>query len=78
MTEAADQVAVGARRAPLGLGTRIGLRAKHTVRLGREVVRHSADHRMWWLIPVFVLMILVAAMVSTTTTALPVAVYTLF
>lgn len=70
------------RRTPavrkLGLGTRIAMRARHTVRLGREVMDHGAAERLWWLLPIFVVLILMAAAITTTTTALPVAVYTLF
>ena len=64
--------------APLSLPVRVGLRAKHTVRLTREVLRHGADHGMWWLIPMFIVMLILVASVATATSAVPVAVYTLF
>jgi len=58
--------------------TRAGLRLKHTGLLGREVARFAGDHRLWWLLPLVVVIMLFAVAVSATTTALPVAVYTLF
>lgn len=63
---------------PLGFGTRVQLRVRHAGRLGREVVRYGAQQRLWWLIPVVTIMALFAAAITTTTTALPVAVYALF
>jgi hypothetical protein len=54
------------------------LRAKHTVRLGREVGHVASSQGTWWLVPVVVLLLVVAAVVTTTSTAIPVAVYTLF
>ncbi len=65
-----------ARVLPIGLRAR--LRLKHAARLGREVVRFSAEQRLWWLVPVVVLVLVMAMAVTTTTTVLPVAVYTLF
>ena len=62
----------------LSLGARSGLRLKHGARLSRDVVRFSAQQRLWWLVPVIVLVMIVAMAVTTTTTVLPVAVYTLF
>lgn len=62
----------------LPFGVRVRLRLKHAGRLGREVVRFSAEQRLWWLVPVVVLVLVMAMAVSTTTTVLPVAVYTLF
>ena len=64
--------------ARLGFFLRCRLRARHTVRLGREVRRHGVEQRLWWLLPLFVVIVLLAAAITTTTTALPVAVYTLF
>lgn len=65
-------------RTKLSVPARVGMRARHTVVLGREVLHHGIAERMWWLLPIFVVLILVAAAITTTTTALPVAVYTLF
>lgn len=64
--------------ARLPLATRSALRVKHAGRLGGEVMRFSAEQRLWWLVPVVVLVMVMAMAVTTTTTVLPVAVYTLF
>lgn len=61
----------------LGLATRVGMRLRHTVLLGRQVGRYGAEQGLWWLVPVVIVVILFAVAVTTTTTALPVAVYTL-
>jgi hypothetical protein len=80
MTERGSVSAVADRPEPvrLGLGTRAALRAKHTLRLGREVSRYGAEQRLWWLLPAVVVLLLLAVAVTTTTSALPVAVYALF
>ena len=62
----------------LGFGLRCRLRITHARRLVHDIRVHGADQRLWWLLPVIVLLILVALAVTTATTALPVAVYTLF
>ncbi len=62
----------------LGLGTRIPLRLKHALRLGREVSRFGAEQRLWWLVPFVTIVMLIALAVTTTTSTLPVAVYALF
>lgn len=66
------------RRASLGLGTRVVMRARHSVRLARDVSRFASAHGLWWLVPVVVVVGLFGLAVTTTTTVLPVAVYTLF
>jgi hypothetical protein len=62
----------------LTLSERSGMRLRHAVRLGRDVVRFSAQQRLWWLVPMISVIMLLALAVTTTTTAVPVAVYTLF
>jgi hypothetical protein len=56
----------------------VRLRLKHLLRLSRDVVRYSAVNRVWWFIPMMVLLGLIALAVTTTQAAVPVAVYTLF
>jgi hypothetical protein len=51
---------------------------KHAARLGRDVRRHGAEQQLWWLFPAIVVLALFAIAITTTTAALPVAVYTLF
>ncbi len=62
----------------LRLGTRALMRTRHGFRLAREVSRYGVEQRLWWLVPVVTLIVVFAIAVTTTTTALPVAVYTLF
>jgi len=62
----------------LPLGTRTGLRLKHGFRLAREVSRFGAEQRLWWFVPLVTIVLLFALAVTATTSALPVAVYTLF
>lgn len=64
--------------APLPLGARARLRVRHGWRLGREVVRYGADQRLWWLVPVVAVVGVVALVLSTASSTVPVAVYTLF
>lgn len=63
---------------PLSWPERARLRAKHAARLGRDVRRHGAEQQLWWLFPAIVVFVLFALAVTATTSALPVAVYTLF
>lgn len=51
---------------------------RHFFRLVREIVQFSLLNRMWWFIPMMVLIGLVGFAVSATQTVVPVAVYTLF
>lgn len=64
--------------ARLALSTRMAMRARHGFRLAREVSRYGAEQRLWWLVPVVTIILVFALAVTTTTTALPVAVYALF
>ena len=66
------------RRRVLRLPTRIALRARHAVRLLRDLVVYSGEQRIWWLVPVVVLLLVLALTVTATHTVVPVAVYTLF
>lgn len=58
--------------------TRIRLRLRHTLRLSREVLQFAALNRVWWFVPLMVLLGLVALAVTATQAVVPVAVYTLF
>lgn len=51
---------------------------KHLLRLARDVGRFGVVNRVWWFIPMMVLLGLIALMVTTTQAVVPVAVYTLF
>lgn len=63
---------------PLSFGSRALLRARHGVRLARDVDRYARSSGMWWLVPVMTIVTLAALAVSATSAALPAAVYTLF
>ena len=54
------------------------LRLKHLFRLSRDVARFALVNRVWWFVPMMVLLGLIALAVSTTQAVVPVAVYTLF
>lgn len=54
------------------------MRARHAVRLGRDVSRYGTQQQLWWLLPVVVILVLLAVAITTTTVAVPVAVYALF
>jgi hypothetical protein len=54
------------------------LRAKHLLRLGREIGSYAIVNRSWWMVPFMALLALVALAVVTTQAAVPYAVYTLF
>ena len=56
----------------------VRLRLKHLRRLSRDVLRYSVTNRIWWFVPMMVLLGLIALAVTTTQAAVPVAVYTLF
>lgn len=73
-------MSVGAPPRPtnLAIGTRIAMRSKHLFRLGREVARFGAEQQLWWFVPLVTVILLLALAVTATTSALPVAVYTLF
>ena len=54
------------------------LRLKHTVRLGREIMGYSRANRIWWFVPLMLVLGLVGLVMSATSATVPVAVYTLF
>ena len=62
----------------LSLGERAALRLRHTALLGRAVVHHASSERLWWFVPLVVLVVLLALAATATSSAVPVAVYTLF
>ncbi len=64
--------------ARLPLATRAGMRLRHGVRLFRELSAYAVEQRLWWLVPMVLVLLLVALLVTTTHTVVPVAVYTLF
>jgi len=50
----------------------------HLVRLLREVARFSVVNRIWWPVPLVVLVLLAGAVMVATQVAAPFTVYTLF
>jgi len=62
----------------LPVRTRLGMRGRRGVELARDVHHHGSKHRIWWLAPIIIAMLAIALAVTTTSAALPVAVYTLF
>lgn len=54
------------------------LRLRHAYRLGRDVVGLASVNGAWWVIPIFVVIVLLAVAVTAANAALPYAVYTLF
>ncbi len=56
----------------------MGLRLKHLWLLARDIGRFSLINRVWWFIPMMVLLGLIMLAVTTTQAVVPVAVYTLF
>jgi len=63
---------------PFRYHERVRLRLKHLWRLTRDVVRYSMVNRVWWFVPMMLVLGLIALAVTTTQAAVPVAVYTLF
>lgn len=53
-------------------------RARHTVRLGSEFVAYAVVNRVWWVIPLMVLLGLAALLVVIGQAAAPVSIYPLF
>jgi hypothetical protein len=64
--------------ARLPVTTRLRMRLRRGRELASDVHHHGSRRRMWWLAPVIAAMLVIALAVSTTSAALPVAVYTLF
>lgn len=56
----------------------MALRLKHLLRLSRDVGRFALINRVWWFIPMMVLLALIMIAVTSTQAVVPVAVYTLF
>ena len=54
------------------------LRIRHSFRLGKDIVSYAVVNRVWWIVPLMVLLVLVALAVTATHTVLPYTVYTLF
>lgn len=54
------------------------LRLRHLALLTRDLVGFASAGRAWWIVPVALVAVLLAAVVSAANTALPYAVYTLF
>ncbi len=53
-------------------------RARYTVRLGSEFVAYAVVNRVWWVIPLMVLLALAALLVVVGQAAAPVSIYPLF
>lgn len=54
------------------------LRLRHLWRMSRDVTSFTFSDRMWWLLPVVVVLVVLAFAVTAANSALPYAVYTLF
>ena len=54
------------------------LRLKHFGRLTVDVTRFAFLNRVWWFLPMMVVLTLVMLAVTTTQAVVPIAVYTLF
>ncbi len=54
------------------------LRLRHGLRLGRDFVGYAVVNRVWWILPLMVLLVLIALAVTATHTVVPYTVYTLF
>ena len=53
-------------------------RARHTVRLGNEFVAYALVNRVWWVVPLMILLALAALLVVVGQAAAPVSIYPLF
>lgn len=60
------------------IGARVGRRARYLARLLGDLWWMARVNRLWWLLPVVVLIVVVVAVGSATQTVLPYTVYTLF
>lgn len=54
------------------------LRLRHLFRMTRDVTAYAIGDRVWWLLPVILVLGLAGLAVSAANTALPYAVYTFF
>ncbi|HYF45770.1 MAG TPA: DUF5989 family protein [Acidimicrobiales bacterium] len=54
------------------------LRLRHTFRLAREFGAYAVVNRVWWILPLAVLLGIVAVAVTVTQAAAPYTLYTLF
>lgn len=75
MTDPADATEL---HAPTTLGTRSVMRLRHGGRLLREVGSFTVLNRVWWFLPLVILVLLLTIAATATQHALPYAVYTLF
>lgn len=66
------------RHRPTTLGDRSLMRLRHGGRLLREVGSFTVLNRVWWFLPLVLLVLLLAIAATATQHALPYAVYTLF
>jgi len=74
----ATPVDLSSRPAHVGFPTRFGLRIRHGARIGRDLGVYAVEQRLWWLLPLVLVLMLVALAVTTAHAVVPVAVYTLF
>ena len=54
------------------------LRARHGVKLLREIWHYSATNRAWWLLPAVAALLAVAAIATASQAVVPYTIYTLF
>lgn len=54
------------------------MRIRHAFRLGCDVVSYAVVNRVWWVLPLMVVLALVALAVTATHAIVPYTVYTLF
>jgi hypothetical protein len=54
------------------------LRLRHAFRLGGELVAYAVVNRVWWILPLAMLLGVVAVAVTVTQAAAPYTLYTLF
>ena len=54
------------------------LRLRHSYRVARDVMAFVVADRVWWFLPLVVILMVLAFAVTAANSALPYAVYTLF
>ena len=53
-------------------------RQNHGLRIARELVRFAMENKKWWLIPIFLVSLMLVGLVLLTSTPLAPFIYTLF
>jgi hypothetical protein len=54
------------------------LRLRHTFRLANEFVAYAVTNRVWWILPLVLVLAVVTVAVTVTQAAAPYTLYTLF